>query len=61
MNGPFKQVYVRSAVVRLHGYNEEVEVPVSDLEPSLGQDHVDQQIAAAAQVQGNQLNMVALF
>ena len=31
----------------MHGYNDEVEMDVIDLEPSLGQEQVDQQIAQA--------------
>jgi len=40
-------ITARKATVRLHGYNEEVEMDVIDLEPSLGQEQVDQQIAQA--------------
>ena len=39
--------FSRKATIRLHGYNDEMEVPVEDLEVSLGQDAVDQQIADA--------------
>ena len=37
----------RSAKVRLHGYNEEVEVQVCDLDVSQGQDEIDRQVEEA--------------
>eukprot|EP00088_Acartia_fossae_P011908 TRINITY_DN16069_c1_g1_i1.p1 TRINITY_DN16069_c1_g1~~TRINITY_DN16069_c1_g1_i1.p1 ORF type:complete len:449 (+),score=102.00 TRINITY_DN16069_c1_g1_i1:66-1412(+) len=45
--GIIVDINARKATIRLHGYNDEVEVPVEDLEVSLGQDAVDQQIADA--------------
>ena len=37
----------RTAKVRLHGYNEEVEVQVCDLDVSQGQDEIDRQVEEA--------------
>lgn len=45
--GVIVQMSARKATVRLHGYNEEVEIDVIDLELSLGQEQVDQQVAQA--------------
>ena len=33
--------------MRLHGYNQEIEVKQAELEPSFGQDAIDQQIEQA--------------
>jgi phosphoribosylformylglycinamidine (FGAM) synthase-like amidotransferase family enzyme len=37
----------RRAVVRLHGYNQEIEVKQAELEPSLGQEAIDLQMEQA--------------
>jgi hypothetical protein len=39
--------FFRKAVVRLHGYNQEIEVKQAELEVSLGQDAIDLQIEDA--------------
>jgi hypothetical protein len=39
----------RRAVVRLHGYNQEIEVKQAELEASLGQEEIDLQIEQAAE------------
>ena len=38
---------IRKATVRLHGYKEELEVPVGELAESLGQKYIMDQIAEA--------------
>jgi hypothetical protein len=40
---------LRRAVVRLHGYNQEIEVKQAELEASLGQEEIDLQIEQAAE------------
>jgi len=45
--GVIVQLSARRATVRLHGYNDEVEVGVADLEASLGQQEIDEQVAQA--------------
>ncbi len=37
----------RKATVRLHGYKEELEVPVAELTDSLGQQYIQEQIVEA--------------
>jgi len=49
--GTIVKITARTAKVRLHGYNEEVEVQVGDLDSSLGQGEVEKQLNEALQDQ----------
>jgi len=49
--GIIVKLSARSATVRLHGYNDEMEVPLADLEASQGQDAVNQQMNDAQKLQ----------
>ena len=46
----------RTAVVRVHGYKTEVELSIEDLEPSLGQREIQQQVQQAELYQVKVLN-----
>ena len=39
--------FLRKTIVRLHGYKEELEVPIDELTESLGQQYIMDQIAEA--------------
>ena len=39
--------FLRKTIVRLHGYKEELEVPIDELTDSLGQQYIMDQIAEA--------------